>query len=178
MSQATEDKIYGLIVQAQEMQKFCLEFKGSAEEVVRSLPDATRSAVRDATREIIVEGTEKASRGLLEASRGATAAAAELHGAHDGALIRHSVYLFLVAVVICAGLWFGLGFMVERRAAELDELTNQARAMQATVEKLNSQYGKAQFSTCGGRPCIRVDERAGRYGESKKGESYYVLFNY
>lgn len=176
MSQATEDKIYGLIVQAQEMQKFCLEFKGSAEGVVKTLPDATRNAVRDVARELIVEGTEKASRSLEEASRRATAAASELHEAHSGALLRHFVCLFLVAVVICAALWFGLGFMVERRAAELDELTNRAKAMQTTVEKLNRQYGKAQFSTCGGRPCIRVDERAGRYGD--KGELYYVLFNY
>lgn len=64
--------------------------------------------------------------------------------------------------------------------AVLDELTAQARTMQATVAKLSSQYGKVQLSTCGEnkRPCIRVDERLGRYGDTKNGELYMVLFGY
>lgn len=95
-------------------------------------------------------------------------------------MTKHVLYIILVAVVVTASIYFGLGFLAKQRAAELDELTAQARAMQATVDKLSSQYGKVQLSTCGenGRPCIRVDERQGRYGDTKNGELYMVLFGY
>lgn len=173
-----EEKIYGLIVQAQEMQKFALEFKYAAEDIVKSVPDAVRIAVRDSSREIIIEGTEKASKGLLEASRVATAAAAELREAQTTTMLKHSVYLILLAFILSASIYVGLGFFASQRAAELDELTAQAKAMQKTVEKLNSQYGKAMFSTCEGRPCVRVDQKPGEYGETKNGELYMVLFGY
>ncbi len=159
----SEDKIYGLIAQAEDIQGHAV-LQQVAQEAIKTLPEATRGAVRDAAREIIVEGTEKASRSLLDASSRATAASEQLRGASAAALIKHVTVLSLVALVISAAIYFGLGFLVKRRAAELDQVTTQARAMQEAVNKLNSQYAKAQFSTCGGRPCVRVDEQAGRYG--------------
>ncbi len=160
----SEDKIYGLIAQAEDIQGHAVKLQQVAQEAIKTLPEATRGAVRDAAREIIVEGTEKASRSLLDASSRATAASEQLRGASAAALIKHVTVLSLVALVISAAIYFGLGFLVKRRAAELDQVTTQARAMQEAVNKLNSQYAKAQFSTCGGRPCVRVDEQAGRYG--------------
>lgn len=184
-----DDKIYGLIAQAEDIQKHAISLQSTAESVVknirvtaedafRALPDATRGAVRDAAREIIVEGTEKASRGLLDASSRAMAASEQLRGAGAAALTKHIAVLFFVAIVISAAIYFGLGFLAKQRAAELDELTAQARAMQATVEKLNSQYGKAQFNTCDGRPCIRVEEKDEKRYTTDGGAVYRIIYGY
>lgn len=175
----TEDKIYGLIVQAQEMQKFCLEFKGTAEGVIKTLPGVARDTVGDVAKEIIVEGTKKASVGLLDASSKAMVAAEELSRAHTAALIKHIFVLTCTTVLFAAGLWAWGNWAwsdVQTARAELAQL-------QAAVEKLESQYGKATLSMCtetngNKRPCIRTDERAGLFGDPKKGETYRVIYGY
>ena len=173
-----EDKIFGLIVQAEDIQRHAVVLQRVAQDAFKTLPDASRSAVSDAAREIIVQGTEKASRGLLDASREAKAAATELRNIQGRAWFVYLFGLCLVAVIIVFGLYFGLGWMIQLRAAELRELKAETQEMQATVDKLNNQYGKALFNTCDGRPCVRVNERLGRYGDVKNGELYMVLFNY
>lgn len=45
-----EDEVFGLIVQAQEMQKYALEFRFTAEDTLRKLPEASREAINDAAR--------------------------------------------------------------------------------------------------------------------------------
>lgn len=90
----------------------------------------------------------------------------------------HIQWLVLAALVVVTVICFGLTFGVKYQAAELEDLTAQARTMQATIDKLGDQYGKAQLSTCGGRPCVRVDESLRQYGETKKGEVYMVIYGY
>ena len=173
-----QDKIFGLIAQAEDIQKHAVTIQGAVQDALKTLPGTARDAIREAAREILIQEAQKASEGLLDASRGAIVAAEEIRNAQAGALLKHSLILCLVAVMISAAIYFGLGFLAKQRAAELAELADRARTMRATVDKLNSEYGKAMFSTCKGRPCVRVDERAGRYGEPQKGELYMVIFNY
>jgi hypothetical protein len=134
-----EDKIFGLITQAEDIQAHAVKLQKVAQDVVRTLPEATRNAVRDATREIIVEGAEKASRGLLDASRGAEKAAGELRAAHSSALLKHIGFLCLMAVLLSVTIYAGLGFFANRRAAELDELSAQVSVHRATLAELQSQ---------------------------------------
>ena len=105
MTQAAEDKVYGLIVQAQEMQRFALEFKGTAEGVLKILPDACRNAVRDAAREFITEGAENANKSLLDASKEAIAAAGAIRSAQSWALVKHIAILFGIALLLAAALY-------------------------------------------------------------------------
>ena len=175
----TEDKIYGLIVQAQEMQKFCLEFKGAAEGVIKTLPGVARDAVGDVAKEIIVEGTKKVSVGLLDASNKAMAAADELRRVHTVALLKHIFVLACIAVLLAAGLWTWGNWTW----SDVQTARTELALLQATVEKLESQYGKATLRMCTAsdgskRPCIRTDERAGLFGEPKKGETYRVIYGY
>lgn len=141
-----EDKIYGLIVQAQEMQKYALEFRGTAENAVKNLrsgiddalerlTNASRNAVSEAARTLIASEAEKASRGLLDASKGAMAAAAELRGAQTGALIKHIFVLFLVAVVIGVVLYGGTRYFT----SELNGLKAAVRKERATLAELQSK---------------------------------------
>jgi hypothetical protein len=60
----TEDKIYGLIAQAEDIQAHAVALQRAAQEAVKTLPDASRGAVREAAREFIVQGAETASRGF------------------------------------------------------------------------------------------------------------------
>ncbi len=139
MPQATEDRIYGLIVQAQEMQKFCLEFKGSAEKVVKSLPDVARNAVRDAASEIITEGTEQASKALLGASTEALAAAKAIRSAHIGHLLFSCAVVVVVALIACAAVYGGMGYLADERRAELKELERRTAIAQRTLDELEAK---------------------------------------
>lgn len=134
-----EDKIYGLIAQAEDIQGHAVKLQQVAQEAIKTLPEATRGAVRDAAREIIVEGTEKASRGLLDASSRAIAASEQLRGASAAAMIKHVAVLSLVALVISAAIYFGLGFLVKKRAADLDALSVQVSAHRATLAELQAK---------------------------------------
>lgn len=63
-----EDKIFGLIAQAEDIQAHAVKLQQAAQEAVKTLPDATREAVRVQAREIITEASKNASEGLLRAS--------------------------------------------------------------------------------------------------------------
>lgn len=173
-----EDKIFGLIAQAEDIQKHAVALQRSAQDAIKTLPDASRAAVRDAAREFITEGAEKASRGILEASREALAASAELRGTQMTTLLKHILCLVLVAVVIVTALYFGSGQLIRSRLAEAQRLSSQVAALEASAMDFAQRAGKAVLATCGERLCVRVDERAGRFGETQNGELYMVLFNY
>lgn len=54
-----EDKIFGLIAQAEDIQAHAVKLQQAAQEAVKTLPDATREAVRVQAREIITEASKK-----------------------------------------------------------------------------------------------------------------------
>jgi hypothetical protein len=141
------DKLYGLIVQAQEMQKYALEFRGTAEDAVERLPEAVRDAVWSAAREILTKEAEKASQGILEASSVASAAADELRGAQTRALLKHVVCLLLVGVVMVTSLYFGAGFLIRGRLDELERLGRDVAAYRGAVAELESKTWGVEFIT-------------------------------
>ena len=172
-----QDKIYGLIVQAQEMQRFALEFRATAEDALKRLPDASRRAVSDAAQQILIEGAEKAAKSLLEASGGAIAAAAELHSAQSWALAKHIAVLVLVAAVIVASLYFGAGYLVSSRIAEAQRLGREVIALEARAADFSKRAGKAVLTDCGGRLCVQVDAKAPVY-DGRDGEVFRILHGY
>lgn len=131
----TEDKIYGLIAHAEDAQNSLRAFQAAAQEAVKTLPDAARGAVRDAAREFIVQGAETASRGLLDASSEAKAAASSLRrvGLLQGAFLL-AVALVIIGAVYVAGQW-----IFNSRVAELAELKAAIRTEEATLAELWSK---------------------------------------
>lgn len=130
-----DDKIFGLIAQAEDIQKHAVALQRSAQDVIKTLPDASRAAVRDAAREFIIEGAEKASRGLLNASNEAkdTATALRRTGLMQG------FFLLAVALVV-GGVGFAvMGFIGKSKIAELNELKAAIRTEQATLNELQSK---------------------------------------
>lgn len=131
----TEDKIYGLIAHAEDAQNALRSFQATAQEAVKTLPEAARGAVRDAAREFIVQGAETASRGLLDASSEAKAAASSLR--RTGLL--QGVFLLAVALVVIGAAYAASVLLVKSRVDELAELKAAIRAEEATLAELRSK---------------------------------------
>lgn len=130
-----EDKIFGLIVQAEDIQKHAIALQRAAQDAVKTLPDASRSAVRDAAKEFIIEGAEKASRGVLEASNEAKATSAALR--RTG--LMQGVFLVVVALVVIGVAYAVSGFLVKSRVDELAELKAQVVTERGTLAELKAK---------------------------------------
>jgi len=130
-----EDKIFGLIAQAEDIQKHAIALQRVAQDAVKTLPEASRSAVRDAAREFIIEGAEKASKGLLDASSEAKATSEALRrtGLMQGA------FLLLVALVAIGAVYFAGSLLFKSRLEELAELKIQLAQARAALDELQSK---------------------------------------
>lgn len=177
MSMDEQGKIYGLIVQAQEMQKYALEFRGTAQEAIKTIPISVRQGMQEAAREVISDKAETAAADLASAAGEARAATDQLRQMLSTARSLHVLWLAVAALVIGAVSYAGFGFLISRQASELEDLQIQAQQMEEVVNKLNSKLGKAEITKCGDRPCIRVDSRPGSY-TGKKGQDYMVIYGY
>jgi len=141
----TEDKIYGLIAHAEDAQNSLRAFQAAAQDAIKTLPEASRGAVRDAAREFIVQGAETASRGLLDASSEAKAAASALR--RTG--FMQGVFLLAVALVVIGALYVVGGMLFDSRVAELAELKATIRAEEATLAELRSKTWELELVNYG-----------------------------
>lgn len=131
----TEDQLYGLMAQAEDIQKHAVAFQRAAQDAVKTLPDAAKGAVRDAAREFIVQGAETASRGLLDASSEAKAAASSLR--RTG--LMQCVFLLAVALVVISATYAAGALLAKNRVDELAELKAAIRAEEAILAELRSK---------------------------------------
>lgn len=130
-----EDKIFGLIAQAEDIQKHAVALQRAAQEAIKTLPEASRGAVRDAAKEFIVQGAETASRGLLDASSEAKAAASSLRRTWP----LHGVFLLVAGVVTLGALYFAGNMLFNSRVTELAELKAAIRTEEATLAELRGK---------------------------------------
>ncbi len=130
-----ENKIFGLIAQAEDIQKHAVALQRAAQDAIKTLPDASRAAVRDAAKEFITEGAEKASRGLLDASNEAKATSAALR--RTG--LMQGVFLLAVAMVVIGAAYVAGNLLVKSRVDELAELKTQIEAERDTLAELRSK---------------------------------------
>ena len=142
----TEEKIYSLMAQAEDMQAHAEKLQNGAEKTFAGLPLTVEQA-----------GKKIRSTGLL------------------GALFLLAVGV-VVATIAVAGIWWGTSSLRDEAA----ELRAEVAALKAQANEFSKKAGKAVLSTCGekGRLCIRVDERAGRYGDAKNNELFMVISGY
>lgn len=136
------------MAQAEDMQAHAEKLQNGAQEAFKALPLAVESA-----------GEKIRSTGLL------------------GALFVLAVG-GVVAAVAVAGIWWGTSSLRDEAAG----LRAEVAALEAQANEFSKKAGKAVLSTCGekgkGRLCIRVDDRAGRYGDTQSGELFMVIHGY
>lgn len=161
-----DDKIYGLIAQAEDIQKHAVALQRSAHDAIKTLPDVSRAAVRDAAREFITEGAEKASKGLLDASNKAKATATALR--RTG--LMQGVFLVAVAVVIAGGSYFAMRFIGAREIAQLQELKEQVRAERVILSEMQSQTWELELTIFRGGERGIILPRGTVYDRTFKGD--------
>ncbi len=80
------------------------------------------------------------------------------------------------AAVAVAGVWWSTSSLRDEAAKLRAEVT----FLEAKANEFSRKAGNAVLSYCGeqGRICIRVDERAGRYGKTQNGELFMIIYGY
>jgi len=130
-----EDKFYGLIAQAEDIQKHAVALQRAAQEAVKELPEAIRAAVRGEARVIIAKATESASTALLDACNEAKASSATLR--RTG--LMQGVFLLAAALVLgCAGFFAG-NLLLKNRISELGEVKAAIQAEESTLVELRAK---------------------------------------
>jgi hypothetical protein len=140
-----EDKIFGLIAQAEDIQAHAVKLQQAAQEAVKTLPDATREAVRVQAREIITEASKNASEGLLRASNEAQAVGAIMRRAW----LLHGVFLLAVAGVIAGVSTFAVNYLLKSRINELAELKAAIVVEQRILGELQGKTWGLELVTYG-----------------------------
>jgi hypothetical protein len=134
-----EEKLYTLMAQAEDLQTHAAKLQNKAQETFSALP----LAVEQSGQKIRFMGLQMA---LILLPLGIVASA--------------------VAVAV---IWWGTSQLREEAA----ELRVEVKVLEAQAKEFSEKAGKAVLSNCGEkgktRLCIRVDERAGRYGDPQKG---------
>ena len=136
-----DEKIYGLIAQAEDIQRHAQALQHSAEDAVRRLPEATRGAIRGAADEILAESTKKATESLIRASEGASMAGAILRRT----AVLQGVFLLAVALVVAGAGYFALGYVYRERLADLAEVKAQVNAERATFAELQRKTWRLEL---------------------------------
>lgn len=129
----TDEKIYSLMVQAEDIQAHAVKLQQAAQEAVRILPEATREAVRGQAREIITGAAKNASEGILEASREAMAAVVAMRQAWLRQCVSLIALGVLVSAVAVAGIWWGTSRLRDEAAelrASIAEMGDTSRQLE------------------------------------------------
>ena len=131
-----DDKLYGLIAQAEDIQKHAVTLQQVAQEAVKGLPGGYKEAVKGAAREILTEAAQNASTALLEACNEAKASSSALR--RTGLL--QAVFLLAVALIIAGASLGGLNWFIKSRLSELAEVKSAIQAEKATLADLQSKW--------------------------------------
>ena len=138
-----DDKLYGLIAQAGDIQKHAVTLQQVAQEAVKGLPGGYKEAVKGAAREILTEAAQNASTALLEACNEAKASSSALR--RTGLL--QAVFLLAVALIIAGASLGGLNWFIKSRLSELAEVKSAIQAEKATLADLQSKTWKLELIT-------------------------------
>jgi len=130
-----DDKLYGLIAQAEDIQKHAVTLQRAAQEAVKGLPEGYREAVKGSAREILTEAAENASTALLSACNEAKASSAALR--RTG--LMQGVFLLAVALVLAGAFFAGMNWLISGRIGELAELKTAITAEQSKLDELQSK---------------------------------------
>ena len=175
-----EEKIFGLIAHAEDIQKHAVALQRAAQDAVKTLPEASRAAIRDVAREIIDQETKGASRGLQDAAREAKLAAEE--GRASAATLKnvgffHGAFLLVAALVIIVVVHIVFQWLYKSRVAELVELANQVASERATLAELRSATWQLELVEWGGERGIILPKgvKFVRSGQLKDGRDAIVI---
>ena len=144
----TEDQLYGLMAQAEDIQEHAVTLQKTALKAISALEGATQTV-----------GAEMRSRGLFWAFCGA-------------------VIALIVGILVVMGTYYAIKWTTANLQEERNKLRDEVIELEEKAKEFKLKAGKASLSTCKGRICIRVNEKYGQFGDVDKGEIYMVIHGY
>jgi hypothetical protein len=143
-----EDKIYGLVAQAEAIQQHAVDLQGEVQKALETLREGVNKAVGDNR-----EAAKESARTLKKA------------GAWSGLIFAGLAAIWAVLLFV------GTNWYINARWRKFDELRDRAAAWE-------QHAGKAKLNSCGprGRLCVEVDTRAGTFGDRRA--TYMVIKGY
>lgn len=136
-----EDKIYGLIAQAEDIQAHAVKLQASAENALQRLPEAARRTFEEVGRETVTKTAQKASEVLLEASTIAIEASATLRSTG----LLQGAFLIAVAILISGASMLILKFSLANRLEELSELRQEIISEKSMLEELQGKTWRLEL---------------------------------
>ncbi|WP_297576661.1 hypothetical protein [uncultured Deefgea sp.] len=165
--------------------------KSGAAQAVKAGVGASLQYVGDDTKTALENALKPIIGGLAGAARSANDVEAKLNRATASfgwkwALMAGGIAagtLLTVLLIAWGSVWYQRS-QVETLIAERDALQAEVATLKAGAEDWAKRAGRAKLSKCNppdGKPsrlCVSVDQKAGLYGDSAKGEAYMVLKGY
>jgi len=158
------------------------------EEEVRGLilahvEDAASAAGREQALQFGQAVAAEARKALEEGTTRARAAAQSLEQVsrelRKHRLLHTGVITLASTLGIIAAVMIALAFYLPSKS-EMEALRTEKAKLQASIEDLSKRGGKIVLSTCGPtkRLCVLIDASAGKFGDPKLDESYWVAKGY
>jgi uncharacterized protein (DUF3084 family) len=170
--EATELALRGLDAQRTELQKAAAALTRAAGDTGPLLQRAVYTAVGQAldgagerTASALLESARPVIQKLNSFSSSAGEAEAKLKAASAALGWKWLVATALAMVILMGTTWLLAGLAL---TAELDEL----RALRVNAAAWQQQGGRAKLLSCAGRPCVQVNQAAGRFG--KAGDTFIL----
>jgi hypothetical protein len=145
----TEDKIYGLIAQADNIHDEAIR-------VFRALPSFSREVVKEAVEQILIEKTKEASNSLKEASDSLSEVSQEaIKVCNSLRKIRFNyILLIIITVFLCISIiWLAFGYYIQSRQTLINKLNIDIEIARNTLFELEQYTWGIDLVTlaCGSR---------------------------
>lgn len=148
-----DTKVYGLMAQAEDIQKAAVELLRDSHKAQLTLEDvsknalgAIRAGVRDEVGEILKQELKGASEGLLGLSEGVReAVSSQVSLAHSteqtirGATWRFSLVLCIIGGLVAGGLWMFQDFVLDKAKKERESLLSEIASLTEQADKLKAK---------------------------------------
>lgn len=145
----TDERLYTLMAQAEDLQAHAEKLQQEASETFSALP----LAVEQAAKKIRFTGLQMA------------------------------LIMLGIAAVVCGAAVAFIGWSTSSLRVEAEGLRAEVSSLEARAREFSAKAGKAQLLTCQqkngkARLCVRVDGKAGQFGDTENGEVYMILYGY
>lgn len=154
-----DTKVYGLMAQAEDIQKAAVELLRDSHKAQLTLENVSKNAlgtiragVREEVGEILKQELKGASEGLLGLSEGVReAVSSQVSLAHSteqtirGATWRFALVLCIIGGIVAGGLWMFQDFVLNKAKKERDLLLSEIASLTEQADKLKTKTWGVEF---------------------------------
>jgi predicted negative regulator of RcsB-dependent stress response len=161
-----------------QYEKIPQEISSSVQNILKKFDCSSQNTIISDIRRNLEQDLTATKTALEKASQEARNTAYYITSSGLRATLMHCAFLLAASLVIIVVSYFAIRFINSSKLEEIDSLSSKIVTMEKKAEELRTKYSEAQFRTCGNekRPCIRIDEQAGRFWDDDK--VYMIVYGY